>query len=205
MTIHPRYIGCDISKHFIDIHGPVSRSAQRLANTPAAMAAFAAAIAGSGALVVMEASGVYDRTLRTALTAAAVAYVRVNPTRARRFAQAAGFLAKTDAVDARMLSAFGAALNLAAADPGDPAREALGSLQRRRDQLVQMRADEKKRRCDAGDDLCPAIDRHIAWLSAEIAATDAKIAALNDRSPTLTGDAQRLQSAPENGRAHVCT
>src|SRR3546814_4408073 len=76
MTIHPRYIGCDISNHFIDIHDPVSRSAQRLANTPAAMAAFAAAIAGSGALVVMEASGVYDRTLRTALTAAAVAYVR---------------------------------------------------------------------------------------------------------------------------------
>src|SRR3546814_6291029 len=62
MTIHPLYIGCDISKHFIDIHGPVSRSAQRLANTPAAMAAFAAAIAGSGALVVMEASGVYDRS-----------------------------------------------------------------------------------------------------------------------------------------------
>src|SRR3546814_15007513 len=101
MTIHPRYIGCDISNHFIDIHDPVSRSAQRLANTPAAMAAFAAAIAGSGALVVMEASGVYDRTLRTALTAAAVAYVRVNPTRARRFAQAAGFLAKTDSVEDR--------------------------------------------------------------------------------------------------------
>src|SRR3546814_16051229 len=61
MTIHPRYIGCDISKHFIDIHDPVSRSAQRLANTQAAMAAFAAAIAGSGALVVMAASGVYDQ------------------------------------------------------------------------------------------------------------------------------------------------
>src|SRR3546814_7793932 len=62
-----------------------------------------------------------------------------------------------------------------------------------------MRAEGKKRRWVAGEHRCPAIDRHTAGLSAGIAATGAKIAWLIDRSPTLRGDAQRLQSAPGIG------
>lgn len=50
------------------------------------------------------------RALRQGLEAAGVAYVPADPTRARDFARAAGFLTKTDAVDARMLAAMGAPL-----------------------------------------------------------------------------------------------
>lgn len=199
MTVHQRYVGCDISKAFIDVFDPADGAARRLANEAVALAAFAGGLQGPGALVVFEATGPYDRRLAEALGAAGVAYARVNPMRARRFAQAAGLLAKTDKVDARMLSSLGRALDLEADAPPDDARKALGLLAARRDQLVQMRADEKKRRYEAAGEAARSIDAHLDWLSAEIARYDEEIAAFIKASPALDEDARRLQTAPGVG------
>ncbi|MFM9848300.1 MAG: transposase [Hyphomicrobiaceae bacterium] len=89
---------------------------------------------------VPEATGAYDRTLRAALAAACIRALRVNPGRARDFARAAGYLAKTDAVDARMLAAMGRAIAMRPAEPVDPRREELNALARQRDWLVRMDA-----------------------------------------------------------------
>lgn len=62
--------------------------------------------------VVYEATGRYHRDMETALDAAGHALVKVNPGRARQFAQAAGYGAKTDRVDAAMLARMGMALDL---------------------------------------------------------------------------------------------
>lgn len=199
MIIPPLYLGCDISKRFLDIYDPSADAVRRIDNSPDQTSLFAASLKGSSALVVMEATGPYDRTLRKALDKAAVSYVRVNPTRARRYAQAAGFLAKTDAVDARMLSALGQALRPEAADPVDPACEALSTLQKRRDQLVGMRADERKRRHDAEGDMLASIDEHLTWLKAKILEMDKRIMALINQTPALKDNAARLQSAPGVG------
>lgn len=199
MTLHPRYIGCDISKAVIDIFDPADGGLRRIANEADALAAFASELCGSNALVVFEATGAYDRRLAGALAAAGVSYARVNPMRARRFAQAAGFLAKTDTVDARMLSSFGGALHLDADALPEGERKALGLLAARRDQLVQMRADEKKRRYDAAGDAVRSIEAHLLWLDAEIAHYDVMIAAHIKASPALDEDARRLQSAPGVG------
>lgn len=199
MTIHLRYVGCDISKAFIDVFDPADGASRRLANEAGALAAFADGLKSPGALVVFEATGPYDRRLGEALAEAGVAYARVNPMRARRFAQAAGLFAKTDRVDARMLSRLGGALDLDADAPPDGARKALGLLAARRDQLVQMRADEKKRRHEAADEAARSIDEHLGWLSAEIARYDDEIAAFIKSAPALDDDARRLQSAPGVG------
>ena len=122
MTIHPRHVGCDISKEFLDVFDPADGAVRRIVNDALSASRWAATIAGAPAIVVLEATGPYDLVLRDALTAAGVAFVRVNPRRARCFAEAAGLLAKTDAVDARMLAAFGAALALPPDAPADPAR-----------------------------------------------------------------------------------
>lgn len=199
MIIPLNYVGCDISKDSLDVHDRASGATRRMRNTKRQAALFAASLKGSQALVVMEATGAYDRILREALDRQGVAYARVNPTRARRFAQAAGFLAKTDAVDAKMLAMLGEALRVQPDAPLDPARRALALLQKRRDQLVQMRADEKKRLHTAGGAMAQSIGAHIAWLSREVAALDRSIAeAMNGE--TLKDDAKRLQSAPGVGR-----
>ncbi len=199
MILHPDYVGCDISKHFIDIHDARCRGLRRIANTKGECSAFAAQMAHSGAMVVMEASGSYDGSLRQALALAGVAYARVNPTRARRFAQAAGYLAKTDAVDARMLAHLGASLRPAAETPLDKHRKALADLHKRRDQLVSMRADEKKRANEADDIVLTSIQCHVAWMSQEIDDLQQRIAALLKDCDRLKAHADLLRTAPGIG------
>src|SRR5437762_3430609 len=91
------------------------------------------------AFVLFEATGRYDLDLRQALAIAGVRFARVNPARAGDFARAAGFLAKTDAVDAQMLAAMAQCLQPPAAEAILASRERLAGLNKRRDQLVANR------------------------------------------------------------------
>jgi transposase len=199
MTLHLQYVGCDISKRFIDVYDPADGAVRRIANEEGALAALAARLAAAPAIAVLEATGPYDRLLIDALGAAGAPCVRVNPVRARRFAQAAGLLAKTDAVDARMLARLGRALELAPDAPPDAARRALGDLSARRDQLVQNRADEKKRAAAASGETAASIEAHLQWLTAEIARFDRMIETFIDFNEGLREDAARLASAPGVG------
>lgn len=175
MTILPCYIGCDISKRVLDLYDPLSGKALRIANTADRIARLAAQLAGRNVMVVMEATGAYDRALRAGLVEAGIGYARVNPTRARRFADAAGLLAKTDAIDARMLSAMGQAMKLVPDAPEDPDRKTLHDLQKRRDQLVQIRANEKNRADLAEREIALSVASHITWLNQAIAELDDRI------------------------------
>ena len=58
--------------------------------------------------VIFEPTGAYHRGLERQLGDAGVPMVKINPFQARRFAEAIGQRAKTDAVDAAMLARFGA-------------------------------------------------------------------------------------------------
>jgi transposase len=102
-------------------------------------------------LVVLEATGGYERGLVCALQQARLGVVRLNPRQSRDFAKSMGVLAKTDRVDARVLRDFADVLSrhkdrakyLTA--PSDAYREALSVLMVRRRQLVDMRVAESNR------------------------------------------------------------
>ena len=102
-------------------------------------------------LVVVEASGGYERGLVTALHRARIDVARVNPRQAREFARSMGVLAKTDRVDARCLRDFADVLarhkdrHKYITVPADPERELLAALMTRRRQLVDMRVAEANR------------------------------------------------------------
>src|SRR5205809_1624328 len=106
MIIAPGFVGIDVSKHDLDVFDGTAGVAVRLGNTAGAVAEMAQTWARRDAFVLFEATGRYDLDLRQALAIAGVRFARVNPARARDFARAAGFLAKTDAVDAQMLAAM---------------------------------------------------------------------------------------------------
>ena len=84
MTIHPTYVGCDISQGTIDICDPTQTKPIHIANEAHAIARFAETLQERQTIVVLEATGIYDRALRAGLVAADISFVRVNPTRARR-------------------------------------------------------------------------------------------------------------------------
>jgi len=79
-------------------------------------------------IIVVEATGGYERALVAALAAADVPVAVVNPRQTRAFAQAIGRTAKTDAIDATVLAAFGGRLDVEARPVADDATQALAAL-----------------------------------------------------------------------------
>lgn len=199
MSIAQSYIGIDIARSRLDIFDE-TRASSSIANAPAAVADFLDSLAGRSVTVVFEATGAYDRCLREGLAAARIRAIRVNPGRARDFARAAGYLAKTDAVDARMLAAMGRAIALRADEPVDPRREELNALARQRDWLVELRAEEKTRLPQAGAQAVrTAIETHIAWLDQQIRSLEAALETLIEATPDLRQTKDLLQTAPGVG------
>ena len=102
-------------------------------------------------LVVLEATGGYERGLVCALQGAGITVARVNPRQARDFAKSMGVLAKTDQVDARTLRDFADVLarhkdRAKYITPMlDERRQQLAELMTRRRQLVDMRVAEGNR------------------------------------------------------------
>ena len=206
MTISPDFVGIDISKSTLDIFETAQGRSQRLDNAHEPIAALAARWRRRGSFVLFEATGSYDRTLRQVLGTAGVPFARVNPARARDFARAAGFLAKTDAVDARALAAMAQTLRPKCAEPASPQRERLAALHRRRDQLVAMRAQERTRLREAHQTQeRDSLKRHIAWLGTQIADLETAIAGLIRACSPLAQAYDRLRSAPGVGPVAATT
>lgn len=205
MTIHHNYIGCDIAKAMLDVFDPATGRLSRVANEAAALADFAGSLAPHS-FVVFEATGHHDRTLRHALARAGIACARLNPMMVRRFAQARGRLAKTDRIDARILSEMGAMFQPQADAPPCPARDRLAALARRRDQLVAARALELRHLGETTDVTVIAdIDATIASLSMRIAALEAEIGRHVEAMDELAAQAERLTSAPGIGPVTALT
>lgn len=102
-------------------------------------------------LIVLEATGGYEAPCACALQAAGFAVAVVNPRQARDFAKAMGYLAKTDAIDARVLAALAGVLaqrpdreKVVRALPGEE-QQRLQAMVLRRRQLVQMLVAERNR------------------------------------------------------------
>lgn len=96
-------------------------------------------------LVVLEASGGYQRRLVTELVDAGHRVAVVNPRQVRDFARAFGILAKTDAIDARIIARFAEHVQPRILARGHERQEELQQLVARRRQLVELRTAEKNR------------------------------------------------------------
>jgi transposase len=148
--VHRPNAGVDVSKQHLD--SCMDTDEQRLVNDETGWDALVAKFKQANVdLVVIEATGGYERGLVCALQGAGITVARVNPRQARDFAKSMGVLAKTDRVDARTLRDFADVL----ARHKDRAkyitpvieaeRLALAELMTRRRQLVDMRVAEGNR------------------------------------------------------------
>jgi transposase len=202
MIIHPGFVGIDISKDFLDVFDSSVGSVRRIDNRAEAIDRLIAGWAGSEVFVLFEATGRYDKALRQALSAAGIAFARVNPARARDFARSAGFLAKTDAIDARMLAAMAQCLRPGADGAIDPVREQLAELHKRRDELVAFRKQDRTRMAGASTHLVASLAAHIAWLDEAVRDFDRRIAALIAEHQELQSAQRLMRSVP--GIGPVC-
>lgn len=125
------------------------------------------------ALIVLEATGGLEALCAATLAASGLPVAVINPRQARDFAKATGRLAKTDAIDATVLVAFGWALRPEPRLLPDEATRELDALLDRRRQLVGMRTMEQNRLLGAvPSPVRLDLEAHREWLDQHIAAVD---------------------------------
>ena len=123
--------------------------------------------------VLLEATGGLEVPLVSALAAAALPVVVVNPPRqVRDSAKATGRLAKTDALDAQVLAHFAEAVRPPVRPLRDEDTQEFNSLATRRSQLMTMLVAEKNRLRRASHSVHPSIQSHIRWLEQELSDLD---------------------------------
>jgi transposase len=142
--------GIDVSKQHLDVW--LGDEHARQDNNAAGWDALTAMLKAADVdLVVLEASGGYERGVVCALQAAGIAVARMNARQARDFAKSLGILGKTDRVDARALRDYADVLARHAQRerfitvPNESYRDELAALVTRRKQLIDMRVAEENR------------------------------------------------------------
>ena len=131
------YAGLDIAKSNLQLH--LAGRLHDLTNTAAGHRRLLKLLAlEPGVHVVCEATGGYERDVVAALHQANVPVSVLNPARVRNFARATGQRAKTDDIDAAILSAYGKALAPKPTAPRTQQEQQLTELIRRRVQVLEI-------------------------------------------------------------------
>lgn len=190
-------IGIDISKDHLDVHRLPGDERRRFDNSKAGHKALIRWIGDTPARVVYEPTGYYHRALERALAAAGMPIAKVNPRQARRFAEATGNLAKTDALDAAMLTRMGAVLSLEARSVPSGIINDLRDLRTARNALIK---DQVAALTRAKAITLPLLKRQNAarlkQIEAQREAVDAAINALIQGDPDLAQRFAILCSIP---------
>jgi transposase len=195
------YAGIDVCKRWLDVHiHPMGRSL-RVANDPVGLKRLKRELAlHDVALAVLEATGKHHRLAHRHLHAAGMAVAVLNPLRSRLFAEAKGVLAKTDAIDARLLAVMAEALVPAARPPLPGVVEELQEIVRARAAAVEDRTALLNQRADARVPLLRAeLGRRIAALERSIARLESAIEAIIAGDAVLARRLQILLSIPGIG------
>ena len=128
----PVHIGIDVAKATLQID--LLGKSRKLPNTKAGHQELLGLLPGN-AFIIMESTGSYHIAAQECFQAAGIPVAIVNPVRVKQFAKARGTLAKTDPVDAALLSAFGRALLPHPTPLRNPERVLLGELVNLRETL----------------------------------------------------------------------
>jgi transposase len=196
-----RFVGIDVSKDHLDVAVRPDGTRRRVPNTDEGLDQLVAVLRPLGpALVVLEATGGYQRRAAAALSVAALPVAVVNPARAREFAKAAGRLAKTDAVDAAVLAEFAERMRPPARPLPDAEAQQMQALLARRGQLVGMRTMERNRLATAADrTVRRSLEAHLRWLEEQIDGTEKDLGAAIEASAVWKAKDELLQSIPGIG------
>jgi transposase len=194
------FVGIDVSKDALDVAVRPSGEAWRAANDEGGLAELAGRLAALGpALVLLEATGGYERAAAAELAAAGLPVQVVNPRQVAAFGRAVGQLAKTDRLDAGLLARFAEAVRPAPRPLADEQAAELKALVARRRQLRGMLAAEQARLATAPRRVRPQLEAHIAWLRKALRELDDELGRALRASPLWRERDDLLRGVPGVG------
>jgi transposase len=156
-------------------------------------------------LIVVEATGGYQRAVVDGLFRSGLAVAVVNPSRVRQFARACGLLAKTDKLDAQVLAVFGERVQPRLFEGKDEQERELSGLLVRRRQLEEMLKAEKNRLRTIQPSLQSSVERIIACLQEEKTRVEAQIQQYMAKQEQWQSQRQILESVPGVGPVTTAT
>jgi transposase len=191
------YAGLDIAKSNLQLH--LGGQFHDLPNTPAGHRRLLKLLTAHPRVqVICEATGGYEREVVAALHQAGLTLSVLNPARVRYFARAQGQRAKTDRIDAAVLTAYGLALQPRPTPARSAQQQQLTELVRRRGQVLEALVAQRQQaerltlpplRRQA-QSLVRRLERDLAQIEALLIQMRAQVAELDQqvqRLETITG------------------
>ncbi len=203
---HPCFVGIDVSKAHLDVYVRPSGESFRVSHDDAGFVTLIGRMRPlTPTVIVLEATGGYEVTVAVALASARLPVAVVNPRQIRDFARATGQLAKTDALDARVIALFAEAVRPIVRSMPDEHARALGELVARRRQLVDMlTAEQNRRRLLRDRGLQRHLEAHIAWLNDALERLEAELTTRIRSTPIWREADDLLRSVPGVGPVTSC-
>jgi transposase len=201
-TPSPVFVGIDVSKARLDIHVLPSQEAFSFANDADGCARLVERLTPIGvSLVVVEATGRYQRRVAADLLSAQIPVAVVNPRQSRDFARSLGKLAKTDAIDAEVLARFASVGHLRVCEKQPENAAILDDRITRRRQVIGMLNAEGNRLAGMIDPVSiKMIKKVIRLLEQQRGELDRQIAEMIESDDDWRGKRDLLQSVPGVGQ-----
>jgi transposase len=205
-TSSEMYVGIDVSKDRLDVAVLGEARVWQVRNTADSIAELVKQMLQlNPELIVVEATGGYQRGVVEALFQAGLAVAVVNPARVRQFARACGLLSKTDKLDAQVLAEFGRRVQPRRYEGKSEAEKQLSALLVRRRQLEEMLKAEQNRLRTISPSLRGSVERIIAILKEEKKRLDEQIHELMKEQKAWQEQTKILGSAPGVGPVTTAT
>jgi transposase len=175
----------DVSSDALDARIGPDGAAARFPSTPEGIEALARFCREHQvALAVMEATGGYEKLTHALLWSHGIPAAIVNPRSVRRFAEAMGFLEKTDRIDAGVIAWYAEVKRIVPQEPASAAQERLKALVTRLRQLTELRAMQSNQRRLVGDaDVNGLFSEMMVLIARQSREIEAKIATLIEADP----------------------
>lgn len=153
MSKYQRVIGVDVSSEKLDISDSWEKLPAVIDNTVQAIEnkLVKKITDPENTLVVCESTGGLESLMVDLLHQAKANVAVVNPRQTHHYAQAHGYLEKTDTIDAKVIRLFGEQVNPHLTKPRTEQQKHLLALSRRRSQVLQMINQEENRKLRCGD------------------------------------------------------
>jgi transposase len=203
----PHVVGIDVAKHTLDVHQLADGRHLTLAYDTKGLQQLRKELpAPDETLVVVEATGGYQRRLVAELADAGYAVAVVNPRQVRDYARGLGRLAKTDRIDAETIARFGAHVRPRPIEQMPAKQAELEALVTRRRQLVEHRtAEQNRKETAATKSIRKNIQQVIDLLNKQIERIEKDIAELLESDDDFKAKAALLASVPGIGITTAAT
>ena len=200
------YVGIDVSKGRLDVAVLGERQEKKVDNTVQGIAQLVEWMqALQPELIVVEATGGYQRAMVEALFRAGLSVAVVNPACVRQFARACGLLAKTDKLDAQVLAVFGQRVQPKPYTGKSEAEKHLGALLVRRKQVEEMLKAEQNRLRTTSPSLKSSVEQVIVCLKEQKKLLDEQIQQFLNEQKAWQEQREILTSAPGVGPVTTAT